>query len=73
MQKAGKKSVKWCKLWGSFFYLDPTFFPNVKISVVEPELEPHGAETFGWSRSRTIEVSAPAPGSGSSSGSTKVF
>jgi hypothetical protein len=29
-----------------------------KGSVVEPE--PHGAETFGWSRK--IKVSAPAPG-----------
>jgi hypothetical protein len=32
-------------------------------SVVEQE--PQGARTFGWSRSRHIEVSAPAPGSGS--------
>ncbi len=28
-----------------------------RSSVVEPE--PQGAETFGWSRSRNIEVSAP--------------
>jgi hypothetical protein len=28
------------------------------ISVVEPE--PQGAGTFGWSRSRNVEVSAPA-------------
>ncbi len=28
--------------------------------VAEPE--PAGAETFGWSRSRYTEVSAPAPG-----------
>ncbi len=32
------------------------------ISVVEPELEPQGAGTFGWSRSQNTEVSAPAPG-----------
>jgi hypothetical protein len=31
-----------------------------KHRVAEPE--PAGAETFGWSRSRNIEVSAPAPG-----------
>ncbi len=32
--------------------------------VAEPELEPEpaGAETFGRSRSRYTEVSAPAPG-----------
>jgi hypothetical protein len=35
------------------------------IRVAEPELEPAGAETFGRSRSRYTEVSAPAPGSGS--------
>jgi hypothetical protein len=39
------------------------------VSVVEPEPELHGAETFGWRQSRNIEVSAPAPGSGSA----KVF
>jgi hypothetical protein len=32
---------------------------GLRGSVVE--LEPHGAETFGWSRSRNIEDSAPAP------------
>jgi hypothetical protein len=31
-------------------------------SVVEPEPEPHGAETFGRSQSWNVEVSAPAPG-----------
>jgi hypothetical protein len=38
-------------------------------SVVEPELEPQGAETFGGSRSwsRYLQVSALAPGSGSGS------
>jgi hypothetical protein len=30
------------------------------ISVVEPETQ--GAGTFGWSRSRNVEVPAPAPG-----------
>jgi hypothetical protein len=39
-------------------------------SVVEPE--PQGAGTFGWSRSRNIEVSAPPPAPGFSSGSAKV-
>jgi hypothetical protein len=33
---------------------------NVGTSVVEPEPEPQGAETFG--RSWYIEVSTPAPG-----------
>ncbi len=41
----------------------------VSNSVVEPE--PHGAETFGWSRN--IEVSAPAPAPAPGSGSTKEF
>ncbi len=31
----------------------------VLLSVVEPEPEPQGAGTFGWSRSRKIEVLAP--------------
>jgi hypothetical protein len=46
---------------GHFFQIWDILLPSAqKCSVVE--LEPHGAETFGWSRSRNIEVSAPASG-----------
>jgi hypothetical protein len=38
-------------------------FCRLTDSAVEPA--PQGAQTFGWNRSRNIEVSAPAPGSGS--------